>query len=138
MSSCKYSESEVMSVKSKKTMAITSIVLSIISLLGVFFEFDSLTLIKVIIGICILVAIIGIILGFISKKEEKKLSTAGIVVGFISFGLLVLTLMGIVLIENNAKNCVDNGKGISTCEYLGEELEVKTSWLREEQNERKK
>ena len=109
------------------------IALSIVSLIPSVIGPNSLIGIEIFIIIGIFLAIAGIVFGFIGKKGSKGLSIAGIIVGFVAFGILCLSLIGIIGIEKFAKNCVDNGDGFATCEYLDQELEVPVNYLKEEQ-----
>ena len=119
-------------MKNKKKIAIASLIVSILSLIPLIITPDSLTgtLIFIILGI--FMGIIGGILGFIGKSEAKGLSISGIVIGIISCVVLCFSLVGFSVIKD-ATDCVDNGDETATCNYLGEELEVPTSMLREDQ-----
>ena len=119
-------------MENKKKLAIASLVLSIVSLLPLIIVPASINGAKIFIAICIFISIIAIILGFLGKNASKKLSIAGIVIAIISCFILSLSILGITAIEK-ATDCVDNGDGTSTCNYLGEELIVDNSLLTEEQ-----
>ena len=119
-------------MESKKKLAIVSLILSIISLAPFIIAFDSLIGTQIFVIVGILLAIAGAVLGFISKNNAKGLSIAGIVIGIISCVILCLSLIGLIGFKN-ATNCVDNGNGWATCDYLGQRLEVPTSYLTEEQ-----
>lgn len=119
-------------MKNKKKLAIVSLVLSIVSLIPIIILPDSLTGAQIFVIIAILLAIAATILGFICKSEAKGLSIAGIVIGIISCVILCFSLIGFIGIKN-ATNCVDNGNGMATCDYMGQKLEFPTSYLTEEQ-----
>lgn len=120
-------------MKNKKNLAIASLILSILSLiLSLILPTSSLTTAKIYVIILILVSIVAIVLGFISKNDTKGLATAGIVVGFVAFALSILNLSGLFIIEK-VNDCVDNNDGTSTCTYMGKEMKVPTSYLKDEQ-----
>lgn len=119
-------------MKNKKKMAIASLIISIISLTPFIILPDSLSGTQIFVIVGILLAIAGAILGFVSKSEAKGLAIAGIVIGIISCVILCFSLICFIGIKN-ATNCVDNGNGTATCDYLGQELEAPISYLTEEQ-----
>lgn len=119
-------------MKNKKKLAIVSLIMSIVSLTPLIIAPDSLTGAQIFVIIGILLAIVGAVLGFVCKSDAKGLSIAGIVIGIISCAILCFSLIGFIGIKN-ATNCVDNGNGMATCDYMGQELEVPTSYLTEEQ-----
>ncbi len=114
----------------KKTLAILSLVLSILSIFPFLFAGSSNILILSIIGLFF--AIVGVILGFIAFKEAKGLSLAGIIIGIICIIILVLGISGLYLIQN-LENCVDNNDGTATCTYSGVEVQVPIESLNENQ-----
>lgn len=124
-------------MKKNNLMAILSLVASILAFAVTFIWPDGNT---VVLGtsIAIIAAIIGIVLGFIGKKQIKTtnekgkgLAIAGIVIGFIAVIFSGVTLFGFFAIQdinyndaslctmdNMTKDCTDNGDGTSTCRYM--------------------
>jgi len=119
-------------MNTKKKLAIASLVASILSLIPNIVLPESLSLAQILIIVCIFIALAGVVLGFIGKSEAKGLSIAGIIIGIISCILLCFSLIGFFGMQN-ATDCVDNGNGFSTCNYLGQEIEVPNEYLREDQ-----
>ncbi len=120
---------------SKKNMATASLVLSLVSVIPLIIGPDSLSgqMIFSIVGI--IFGIIAIVLGFIGKSESKGKAIAGIVIGIISTVVLCFALVGFNAIKG-ATDCVDQGNGISKCKLYGEDFEVPTSFLTEEQKKK--
>lgn len=119
-------------MKNKKKFAIASLVMSIVSLIPLIISPNSLNGTLVVVIIAIFVAIVSAIFGFIGKSASKGMAISGIVISIISCVVLCFSLIGFQAIKN-ATDCVDNGNETSTCNYLGEELEVPNSFLREDQ-----
>jgi len=119
-------------MNTKKKLAIASLVASILSLIPNIVLPESLSLAQILIIVCIFIALAGVVLGFIGKSEAKGLSIAGIIIGIISCILLCFSLIGFFGMQN-ATDCVDKGNGFSTCNYLGQEIEVPNEYLREDQ-----
>ena len=119
-------------MQNKKTLAICSLVLSIISLIPIIITPNSINGAEIFATIGIILAIAATILGFISKKDGKGLAIAGVVIGIISCIILCLSLIGFSAIKK-ATDCVDNGNDTSTCQFMDQNLEVPNSLLREDQ-----
>ena len=119
-------------MKNKKKFAVTSLVLSLLSLVPLIVLPDSMTGIQICICIGIILGIVGIVLGVVGKSASKKLAISGIVIGAISFAILCLMVFGLS-VAMNATDCVDNGDNTSTCKYRGEEINIPNSMLSEEQ-----
>ncbi len=119
-------------MENKKKIAIASLTMSLLSLVPVIILPDSLTGAQIFIIVGILLALAGAVLGFIGKSASKGLAISGIVIGMISFIILALALVG-TFAYKNATDCVDNGNETSTCNYMGQEIEVPNSMLREDQ-----
>lgn len=119
-------------MNNKKFFGVASLVISLLSLIPVVISPDSLTGAEIFVVIGIILAIVGVVFGFIGKSLSKGLSISGIVIGFISCILLCFTLIGLTAIKN-ATDCVDNGNKTSTCSYLGTEIEAPNSLLRDDQ-----
>ncbi len=125
----------VIFIKSKKDMAKISLILSIISLISSIFNPSPLILSEIFVFVGLILAIAGIVLGFLSVKEVKGMSIASICIGFISVVLLLLCFLGLVVI-GSVKNCVDQKNGKSMCEFSGTEIEVSNTFLRENQKQK--
>lgn len=121
-------------MKNKKVMAILSIVLSVISFLIVGFTPDTslkITLVFFLTGFVL--SIVGVVLGFIAKKEEKILSLVGIIAGFIMIFVLLISLIGLYSMTM-VNNCVRTQNETTTCELNGVEIkDIPTSSLRDDQ-----
>lgn len=121
-------------MKNKKIMAILSIVLSVISFLIVGFTPDTslkITLVFFLTGFVL--SIVGVVLGFIAKKEEKILSLVGIIAGFIIIFVLLICLIGLYSMTM-VNNCVRTQNETTTCELNGVEIkDIPTSSLRDDQ-----
>ncbi len=121
-------------MKNKKIMAILSIVLSVISFLIVGFTPDTslkITLVFFLTGFVL--SIVGVVLGFIAKKEEKILSLVGIIAGFIIIFVLLISLIGLYSMTM-VNNCVRTQNETTTCELNGVEIkDIPTSSLRDDQ-----
>lgn len=121
-------------MKNKKVMAILSIVLSVISFLIVGFTPDTslkITLAFFLTGFVL--SIVGVVLGFIAKKEEKILSLVGIIAGFIMIFVLLISLIGLYSMTM-VNNCVRTQNKTTTCELNGVEVkDIPTSSLRDDQ-----
>lgn len=115
-----------------KKLAIASLVVSIMSLVPIIITPDSLTGAEIFVVVGIFLGVIGIVLGFIGRKEAKGLAISGIVIGIITCVILCISLIGFSAIKN-ATDCVDNGDETSTCNYMDQDLEVPNSMLREDQ-----
>ena len=116
-------------------MAKISLILSIISLISSIFNPSPLILSEIFVFVGLILAIAGIVLGFLSVKEVKGMSIASICIGFISVVLLLLCFLGLVVI-GSVKNCVDQKNGKSMCEFSGTEIEVSNTFLRENQKQK--
>lgn len=121
-------------MKNKKTIAILSIVLSVIAFLIVGFTPETslkITLAFFLTGM--ILAIVGVVLGFMAKKEEKTLSLVGIIAGFIIIFILFMSLTGVYSMTI-VNNCVRTQNDTTTCELNGVEMDnVPTSYLRDDQ-----
>lgn len=121
-------------MKNKKTIAILSIVLSVIAFLIVGFTPETslkITLAFFLTGM--ILAIVGVVLGFMAKKEEKTLSLVGIIAGFIIIFILFMSLTGVYSMTI-VNNCVRTQNDTTTCELNGVEMNnVPTSYLRDDQ-----
>lgn len=125
-------------MKNKKSFAIASLVLSITSIvLYVFGVSESLKTTMIVVGISACIAIVGIVLGVIGRKEGKGFSIAGIIIGVLSFILLSMTLLSLYMLKE-ATNCVETENGTAICELLGTEVEIPINYLNEEQKRGKK
>ena len=116
----------------KKSIAIASLILAIISLVPMIFAPNSLDGAIIYTIVFIIIAVVAVILGFVGKSASKGLGVAGIVIGMISVVLLGLAVFGYFGMKN-ATNCVDQGNGTYKCELLGQETEVPASFVREDQ-----
>lgn len=116
----------------KRTFGILSLVLAIVSILTLMFTTGTIERATLFVGIGLVLAVVSIVFGFIGKSEAKGLSIAGIIIGIISFILVGLSLIGLIGMKN-ATDCVDNGNGTSTCTYMGTEIEVPNSYIKEDQ-----
>ena len=116
----------------KKKMAVASLTLSLVSLIPVVISPNSLTgaLIFCIVGIFL--GIIGVVLGFLGKSASKGLAISGIIIGIVSCLILCVALVGFAGMANST-DCVDNGDGTATCDFMGEKIEIPTDMLREDQ-----
>ena len=119
-------------MKNKKTFGILSLVLSIVSLFALVLAPDDISVAEILVVVFFLIAIASVVFGFIGKKDAKGLSIAGIVIGIISFVLLGLALLGFYGIKN-CTDCVSNGDGTATCDYMGTELKAPIRYLRQDQ-----
>ena len=119
----------------KKSLAIASLVLAIVSLIPLILSPDTLSAASTFALIGVFIAIAAIVLGFIGKSASKGFGIAGIVIGVIAAGLLGLAVLGFGAMKN-ATNCVDLGNGMSKCEYAGQELEMPTPYVTEEQKKK--
>lgn len=121
-------------MKNKKTLAILSIVLSVLSFLVV--GFASATSLKITLAYFLtglILAIVGVVLGFIAKKEEKTLSLVGIIAGLILVFIILFSSIGLYSMTI-VKNCVRTQNDTTTCELNGVEINnVPTSYLRDDQ-----
>ena len=121
-------------MKNKKTIAILSIVLSVIAFLIVGFTPETslkITLAFFLTGM--ILAIVGVVLGFMAKKEEKTLSLVGIIAGFIIIFILFMSLTGVYSMTI-VNNCVRTQNDTTTCELNGVEMDnIPTSYLRDDQ-----
>lgn len=80
-----------------------------------------------------ILAIVGVVLGFMAKKEEKTLSLVGIIAGFIIIFILFMSLTGVYSMTI-VNNCVRTQNDTTTCELNGVEMDnVPTSYLRDDQ-----
>ena len=89
----------------------------------------------VLIGLIIVLifSIVGVVFGFVTKKEEKIISIVSIVVNFI---LILMCLLGIVGTYSISivNNCVRTQNETTTCELNGVEVkDIPTSSLRDDQ-----
>ena len=116
----------------KKNLAIISLALSIIAFIPAFILPKSLEASQIFCLVFILIALIGIILGFLSRKEAKPIAVSGIV-----FGILAIILLGVIMFAlfqiKNTKDCIDNGDGSATCEIWDDEIKLPIEYLTEEQ-----
>ena len=119
----------------KKNLAVVSLVLSIISLVPFVWTPDSLDTAMIFCVVFVFIAIAGIICGFMGKSASKGMGIAGIVIGIIAIIVLGLSILGLAGMKS-ATNCVDQGNGMSKCEYMGQELEMPTSYVREDQKKK--
>lgn len=121
-----------------------SLVIALISLIAVIFFPENLVIVGA--SICIIIAVISIVLGFVGRKQIKSsnekgkgLALAGIIIGFVTviwsglgiFGFLAMQDINfndssLCPMDNYVKDCVDNGDGTSTCKYM-EQLEIPCS-----------
>jgi len=116
-----------------KKMSIISLVLAIISIFTLFVGGGSISFIMGVYVVGIILAIGAVVLGSISLKDgRKKMSITSIVIGLIVAVMLFLALMGFVLMSK-AEDCVNNKNGTSTCDVLGQEMEVENIFLEEDQ-----
>lgn len=119
-------------MKDKKIFGTISLVVAIMSIIVMLIPGESVNLAKTVSMISLIFALIAIILGFIGKKDAKKLSISAIVIGFIMLVFNLFALLGFSTIEN-AKDCVDNGDGTATCVVFGQETSIPTNQLTEDQ-----
>ena len=116
----------------KKTLAIVALVLAILSLMPYVVAFDTLKENMILYGVAILLGVCGAVLGFISKKDAKGMAITAIVIGILSAVLFCFALLGLSFMTK-ATDCVDKGDGIAVCQFMGQELEVPTDFLTEDQ-----
>ena len=116
----------------KKKLAITSIVLSVLSLLILLLT-PAINYTVVIIScvICLIMSIIGIVCGF-KAKEVKGLAITGIVIGFVAAALILLTTIGTIGYKA-ATDCVKKDEDYAVCKLEGQEFEIPITLLDESQ-----
>ena len=119
-------------MKDKKKLSIVGLVLAIISLLPTVVSTKNLSTDKAISALFILLAVAGVVLGFLCKDKSKKISMASIIVGFIGVGLLLMNLAGFAMFSK-LNNCVAKDNEMATCKYAGAEVTVPIFYLREDQ-----
>ena len=121
-------------MKNKKILASLSIIIPCLSYVFSSLVFDD-SVKGVLIGLIIVLifSIVGVVFGFVTKKEEKIISIVSIVVNFI---LILMCLLGIVgtYFISVVNNCVRTQNEITTCELNGVEVkDIPTSSLRDDQ-----
>lgn len=121
-------------MKNKKILASLSIIIPCLSYVFSSLVFDD-SLKGVLIGLIIVLifSIVGVVFGFVTKKEEKIISIVSIVVNFI---LILMCLLGIVgtYFISVVNNCVRTQNETTTCELNGVEVkDIPTSSLRDDQ-----
>ena len=119
-------------MKNKRKMALVSLILAIISLVDLVFVADTIVQEEIIVLVCFVLAIVGAILGYISRKDGKGLAIAGMIIGIVSLVLTLLTLLGLTVYAK-VGDCVDNGDKTATCKYNGQEVVVPINYLTDEQ-----
>ena len=119
-------------MEKKKKISLVALILSLISLIPMVVLPSSYNGALVFIIVGLLVGIVAIVLGIIGLKGEKVQAILGIVFGAISSLVLMLSLIGIGAI-GQFTDCEDKGDGIAVCSFQGEEMEIPTSLLREDQ-----
>ena len=121
-----------MEENSKKTLGIVALVLAILSLCPLVIGFETIKATMILECVALLFGVCAAVLGFVSKKDAKGMAIAAIVIGIISMVFVGLSLLGLTAISK-ATDCVDNGDGTATCQYMGQELEIPTDYLTEDQ-----
>ena len=116
----------------KKKMGVLSLVLSLVSFATLLIPSRNLSVVIVIVIVGIILAVAGVVLGFKAKSEAKGLSVAGIIIGIISAGALLLALVGFFAVKN-VTDCVDKGNGTATCTYANQQISVPTDYLKSSQ-----
>ena len=121
-------------MKNKKILASLSIIIPCLSYVFSSLVFDD-SVKGVLIGLIIVLifSIVGVVFGFVTKKEEKIISIVSIVVNFI---LILMCLLGIVgtYFISVVNNCVRTQNETTTCELNGVEVkDIPTSSLRDDQ-----
>ncbi len=116
----------------KKTLAIVALVLAILSLCPFVLGFETIKATMILECVALLFGACAAVLGFVSKKDAKGMAIAAIVIGIISVVFVGLSLLGLAAMSK-ATDCVDNGDGFATCQYMGQELEIPTDYLTEDQ-----
>lgn len=121
-------------MKNKKILASLSIIIPCLSyVLCSLIVDDSAKGILICFVVALIFSIVGVILGFITKKEAKIISVVSIVVNFI---ILFICLIGIVgaYIFAFADNCVRTQNETTTCEFNGVEIkDIPIDILRDDQ-----
>lgn len=126
----------------KKTnkLAIVAIVIVVVNALLLFFpETDKVPATYIIVGMLVL-AIVQIVLSSKAKKEIANnenqsgmgLAKTALVLGILSAVILSVSLLGLYMLNNDeirntyicpqAKDCVDNGDGTSTCVFSNDKI----------------
>ena len=120
----------------KKNLAVASLVLSIMALVipNVWLP-GSIDTAMIFCVVFVFVAIAGVVCGFMGKIASKGIGITGIVIGIIAVAILAFAMIGFAGMKN-ATNCVDQGNGSSKCEYMGQEVEVPTPYVREDQKKK--
>lgn len=121
-------------MKNKKILASLSIIIPCLSYVLCSLIFDD-SVKGVLIGLIIVLifSLAGVVLGFVTKKEEKIISIVSIVVNLI---LILMCLLGIVGTYSISivNNCVRTQNETTTCELNGVEIkDIPTSSLRDDQ-----
>lgn len=138
-------------MKKYNKLSIISLIMLIMPIIVVIVTPDKYTIPAYI--VIILILVITIVLGFISKFKIKKeqsrgkvLSLIAIIVGFIMLFYAGLSLAGFMAMNNidfndavicnqdkMVKDCIDNGDGTSTCKYEGIDIPCSTNLLKDNQ-----
>ena len=116
----------------KKLMGTLSLVFAVLSVILVFIPSKSLDTAMIITAVGVLIAVVGAVLGFIGKKENKGMALAGIIISIISFIVLVLALVGFAGMKN-ATDCVEKSDGVYNCKLFDQDIEIPGEYLREDQ-----
>ncbi len=119
-------------MKKDRRLAVASLVLALIALIPFIYLPSNIKVAMAIVVICILVAVVGVVLGFLGKKQDKGIAIAGTIIGFVAIFILCITLFGLVVIKD-AKDCVVKDDEVSTCEYMGQEIEIPNVLLTDDQ-----
>ena len=116
----------------KKIFGILSLVFALSPITMFFIKSSSLDVATIAVIVYLFLAIAAIVCGFIGKKENKGLSIAGIVIGFISLIIMAFALIGFKIIKDS-KDCVLISEDKYKCQVHGQEIEVPGIYLREDQ-----
>lgn len=116
----------------KSNFPAISLIAAILSIGILFIPTNSINMYFIILFASFIIALVGIILGFIGKKAKKGMAIAGIIIGIISLLMAIIFTIGAFGIKS-LKDCTDNGNGQSTCELMGQKIEVNTNLLSKDQ-----
>lgn len=121
-------------MKNKKLLASLSIILPTLSyIICSRIVDDSVKGILICFIVALIFSIIGVILGFVTKKDAKIVSIVGIVVSFILIFACLAGIVGAYYISN-LSNCVRTQNDTTTCEFNGVEInDIPTDILSDDQ-----
>lgn len=116
----------------KKIFPILCLVFATLSLIALLIPTNTFVVAIVDVVSGIVLGVCSIIFGMIGFKENKVLSIIGIIGSFILVCIMFLALLGYIMFSK-ATDCIDLGTGYATCQVFGEELDIPTNLLREDQ-----